>query len=116
MALKTKYDLSYDNPIAANTADFQVSGVVPSGRTVRLLNFGGYEVMVNDGLTGIIALQWGNGTTWKTVRAGGGGFFDINFLKGKDFLGDGVKQFRLVRQNKSAVEKILAAWLVALVV
>ena len=116
MALKTKYDLVYDDSIAASSTDIRTSPIVPDGRVVRVLNFGGYDPRSGDGISSFITLQFGSGSDWQTIRAGGDGFFDIKWEKGKDFTGDGIKRFRLIRQNKSTSAKIIVAWFIALIV
>lgn len=115
MALKDYYDLIFDSSVNAGTNDIQQSGVIPAGKVVRLMNFGGFDPISSDGVSSILILQWGSGTTWTTVRAGGNGFFNIDWPKGKDFIGDGVKRFRLARQNKSSSNKSLVVWLYALI-
>lgn len=116
MPLKTKYDLCFDSSIAAGATDIQSSAILPTGKTARLVCFGGYDPLIADKLSGFIALQWGSTGSWSTVRAGGDGFFNLEWPKGKDFIGDGSKRFRLVRQNKSSSDKIMVAWMYVLIV
>ncbi len=113
MAAKVKYDLYFDSSVGANDTDLQTSAIIPAGKTVRILNFGGFDPLIGDGRHAIIALQWGNGTGWKTIRAGGGGVFDFNLAK--DFVGNGANRFRLARSNKSASAKVLLCWLYAVI-
>lgn len=113
MAAKTKFDLYFDSSVAANASDLQTSAIIQSGATIRILSFGGFDPLIGDGRHGIIALQWGNNSTWKTIRAGGGGVFDFNLSK--DFVGDGVNRFRLARSNKSASAKVMICWLYAVI-
>lgn len=115
MALKESYDFVIESSVAAGSTDMQNGPVIPNGKTARILNFGGFDPLTNDQVHSIIVLQWGSGTSWKTVRAGGGGIFNFEFLKGKDYIGDGTKYFRLVRQNKSSVAKNLILWLQAVI-
>lgn len=112
MPSKTKHSLMYDSSIAAGVTDVQTTPSIPVGKKVRLQSFGGFDPSIGDGIDSMIAIQWGAGTTWQTIRAGGKVF---EFQIGRDFLGDGAKRFRLVRQNKSASAKIIVAWLEALV-
>jgi hypothetical protein len=113
MALKVVHDYYFDSSVAAGATDLQLSPVIAVGKTVKIINFGGFDPNIGDSKDGIIALQWGSGTTWKTIRAGGGATFD--FKMDKDFVGDGVSRFRLARQNKSASAKPLIVWLYAVV-
>ena len=116
MALKEIYDLVFDSSVNAGATDAQLSGIVPIGKTVRLLNFGGFDPLSSDQVSSIISIQWGSAAGWSTIRAGGNGVFDIVFDKGKDFTGDGVKRFRLIRQNKSSIGKVLVVWASALII
>jgi hypothetical protein len=116
MALKEKIDLIFDDSIGATTTDIKTGAIVASGKTVRLFNFGGYDPRIGDGIDSLIVLQWGSGTSWQTVRAGGGGTFEHSWKSGQDFNGDGVKRFRLIRQNKSTSAKPIVAWMMALIV
>jgi hypothetical protein len=116
MALKEKIDLVYDDSIGATTTDLKTSAVIPNGKTVKVFNFGGYDPRLGDGIDSLIVLQWGAGSSWQTVRAGGGGTFDHSWPSGRDFIGDGIKRFRLIRQNKSSTAKPLVAWLMAVIV
>lgn len=111
MAEKTKHYLMYDNEVPVGTT-VDMTPVIPSGKVVTIKKFGGFDPAVGDNKDSIIALQWGSGTTWTTIKAGGKCFeFDMQ----RDFIGDGSKRFRLVRVNRSAQIKIIVAWLEALV-
>jgi hypothetical protein len=112
MPANTKFDYVFDDDVAGNSYDFKLSPVVPAGKTVTLLKFGGFAPVIADGTDGLIALQWGNASAWETVRAAGR-FFDFDLKK--DFIGDGVNRFRLMRQNKSTATKPMVVWLEAIV-
>lgn len=109
----TKYGMILDNSVGASTSATDPSPIIPNGKTVRLTSFGGYDPIGSDGVGGIISLQWGSASSWLTIRAGGFGTFDFNWDKGIDFNGDGTKRFRIVRQNRSSVAKVMVAWLTA---
>lgn len=117
MSKREKYDSTLETLINAGTSDNQLFPIIPYGKTLRLITFGGFDPLTNDGVSSLISIQWGNGTAgWQTIRTGGNGFFNIQWEKGKDFIGDGTNRFRIVRQNKSANNKILTAWLTALII
>jgi len=113
MTTKTLHEYYFDSSVAAGATDLQLSPIIPLNKTVRVTSFGGFDPNIGDNKDGIIALQWGSGANWKTLRAGGGGTFE--FTMNKDFVGDGASRFRLARQNKSASAKPLVVWLYALV-
>lgn len=113
MATKTTYEIYHDSSVASGATDLQLSPIIPIEKTVRILSFGGFDPNIGDNKSSIIALQWGSGPDWKTIRAGGDGTFE--FVLNKDFVGDGTKRFRLARQNKSASAKPLIVWLYAVV-
>jgi len=112
MANKTVYDLTYDSSVAASTTDIQLSPIVASGKQVRVKKFGGLDPAIGDNIDSLIALQWGSGGSWAAVVVGSKQFqYEIN----KVFTGDGSKRFRIVRQNKSIVAKVIYAWVEAMV-
>ncbi len=95
----------YDSVIPANTVDMNQTAVVGNGVTVRVQVFGGSDL----GQTGnYYALQWGSGTSWKTIRAAGG---TIELSLNKAFKGDGIKRFRIIRSNEQSVPKRITVWL-----
>jgi hypothetical protein len=106
----TDFKLSFDDEVAASATDIQSSAVVPNGKTVRVNKFGGSD-RPTDGVGSWIVLQWGSGSTWDTIRAGSWGSFCFEVKR--DFLGDGTKRLRLVRQNKSSTDKELFAFIEA---
>lgn len=99
-----------DSSVAANTTDTQNTQAVPSGRSLRLKKFGGCIPYTLDG--SFIALQWGSGSTWETIRCLCG---SIEYVIDREFIGDGTKMFRVVRKNNGATAKNMAAWMDALV-
>lgn len=107
----TKYGIILDNSVGSTTTVTDLGPIIPNGKTVRLTSFGGYDPVGSDGIGGIISLQWGSATNWLTIRAGGFGTFDFEWEKGIEFIGDGAKRFRIVRQNRSSVAKVMVAWL-----
>jgi hypothetical protein len=97
MPLKTKFNKVLDTTVAANTNDTFVSPVIPIGKTAVITRFRG---SVPDTIS-YTALQWGAGSTWETVDVSYGNFNFVYSDKGMVFVGNGVKQFRIVRANKS---------------
>ena len=101
----------FDNSISPGN-DVQETPVIPTGKIVTLKKFGGFDPRIGDYIDSIIALRWGSGGSWTTIRAGGQ-MFDLDLSI--DFVGDGAKKFQIVRQNKSVVSKVIIAWVEALV-
>ena len=111
MAKKTKHEVMIDSSIGASASLAELGEIIPTGKIARLSNFGGYDPIGSDGVGAIISLQWGSGNSWLTIRVGGFGSFDFNWEKGVDFIGDGTKRFRIVRQNRSSVAKVISVWM-----
>jgi len=107
----TKYGIILDTSVGSTSTVTDPISIIPNNKIIRLTGFGGYDPIGSDGVAGIISLQWGSGTTWQTVRAGGYGAFDFQWERGIEFAGDGAKRFRIVRQNRSSVAKVMVAWL-----
>jgi len=114
MALKNKFDIYLDSNVAANATDIVSGDIIEADKTVRISSFGGFDPNIGDNKASIIAIQYGSGTSWKTIRAGGDGTFD--FKMNIDVKGDGSKRFRLVRKNNSATPKPLICWLFAVII
>lgn len=117
MAAKTVINLIVENTVAQGATAISESAIVAAGKTVRLMRFGGYERSMSANTTGIIALQWGQGASWETIRAGGGST-PFDFVLNRTFIGDGSKKFRLVRQNRDpggTAAKEMVAWIEAVV-
>lgn len=109
MSSKQTIDVLIDSSVGASSTDVYESPIIPSGKTVRILSFGGMDPLVGDGIGSIIALQWGKNGAWKSIRAISG--CTIEFDLKKDFIGDGEKKFRLIRMNKSNSSKVIGAWI-----
>ena len=108
MAKKNEIILYIDDNVSAGATDILESPVIANGKTIKVLRFGGLDLNIGDNKGSIIALQWGDGGSWDTIRAHSGGTleFDIN----RAFEGNGTKKFRIVRMNKSAQAKLIGAW------
>ena len=110
----TAINLYFDSAVAGATTDTQLSAIVPTGQVVFLKSFGGSDVKnAGNDPDSIIAIQWGSGVSWTTIRAGSGQFFETTV--GAEFVGDGVKRFRLVRQNRASAAHPIGAWVTAVV-
>jgi len=94
--MATPIELAFDSTVAANTTDMQLSSIVPNGSQVILREFSGS--CTNGNWCG---LQWGNGSSWTTVR-GSHGVFYFDF-RNMTFTGDGVNRFRLLRANLDVI-------------
>lgn len=110
MGAKTKIFITADSTIAAATTNTQETSVPPGGLGLFIVRFG-YADPVDAGLGGIIALQWGSGASWQTVRVGTSGSGE--YLINTQLPTDGTKRLRLVRQNRGVTAKPMAAWLEA---
>jgi len=113
MTAKTEHNLFFNDVIGSGDTDLKLSPIIPNGKRVTLKVFGGCTPQINNDDTPIIVVQWGSGTTWQSIRAGCKMF---NFELNRDFLGDGVKRFRLIRENGHVTgSNIIIAWLDLLV-
>lgn len=111
MITKTKIDLVFDDSIVPGLpGDIKQSPVIPNGKIVRVLNMG-WSCPLD---SSIAAIQFGSGGSWNTFR-GGYGNLDIKFTKGVDFVGDGVKRFRLIRINAGTGNQVLVVWFGAVI-
>jgi hypothetical protein len=115
VAVKPIIDFIVENTVAQGATVTDMTSIIPNGKTVKINKFGGYERLLSLN-TGIIALQFGSGAAWTTLRAGGGGTFE--FPIDRTFDGDGAKRFRVVRINKDpvgSVAKEMVAWIEAVI-
>jgi len=109
MTVKTRVDVIEDGSVAASSVVVKLSAIVPTGKRVLLQKFGG----CSGATAGFCAIQWGDAAGgWTTVRAISG---TCEFIINREFIGDGVKRFRTVRQNDTTTAKYMAAWAEALV-
>lgn len=109
MATKTVFDPIHDDAVADGAPSVDNQPVVPNGKIVRIREIG-WSCPPDC----IAAVQWGSGGTFVTVR-GGYGNMNISFARGKDFTGDGVKHFRLVRTNDSGASAVVVLWASAII-
>ena len=101
--LLDKYE---DGSVSASGTDVWSSPDVPDGQTWHVSKFGGCAVGA-----ALIALQVRRSTgpdVWQTIRAvAAPSEFDVN----RDFVGDGIIKFRVVRQEKSGEAQPIVFWL-----
>lgn len=112
VTVRTVVHTVIEGSVAAGATDAQTVGPdpVPTGKEIRVIRFGASEVGAGDGVASTIALQWGSGGTWETVR--GVGLASVGFQcdVARTFTGDGAKKFRIVRINHSGAAKDVIAW------
>lgn len=94
---------------AGTTAVDTVGPVIPSGKRVRVICFGGADCGT-DSAASIVALQWGAAGAWETIRGFGLAGSSIEVQIGQDFIGNGTQQFRIVRRNQGGASRIVLAW------
>lgn len=82
-----------ENLSAGQTA-VDSSPVIPSGTTIRISKFG-----AGASASALVALQWGSGSTWETIRAYGLNGQSFGEAIDREFVGDGAKRLRVLRQN-----------------
>lgn len=106
MASFTQIFLAPDTAVTALTTHVTQGDIIPNGVTAVLIKFGG-AVPVN--VTGsYVAIQWGNGSSWQTIRAIAR---DGEYRVDREFLGDGVNRFRLIRANGDVANRVMVAWI-----
>ena len=89
------------------------SPIVASGKRVLLKKFGCLDPNIGDNIDSVVVLQWGKTGDWTTIRACTK-IYEFN-IKRDEFIGDGVKKFRLKVINNSAVPKTIGFWIEALI-
>lgn len=108
MPKKTDLFKFLDASVAPGGTDLFLSPVIPNGKTVMLKVFGGGVPIGNNG--SFVALQWGAGADWATVRAIS---HNAEFNIMRAFEGDGAKRFRIVRKNEHTAAQVIFAWVEA---
>ena len=97
--------------LAAASTDQTNLPAIPSGVAVTVTKFGGADLNLGDGLSTGYLLQWGSGGAFTIVAAIALTGNTFEYEMNQQFLGDGVKFFRITRQNNSAHSKICPCWL-----
>ena len=107
--IKVRHEIMKDGSVAAGNTQVDMTPIIPVGKRILLKRFGGCS-----GVTaGFCGVQFGDSVGgWTTIRSLTNTY---EFPIGTEFIGDGVKRFRIVRQNDSTTAKYMAAWLEALI-
>jgi len=111
MATKTFYKVFEDSSVGPLGTEIRTDPIVPNGKVILLRKIGGCDPGIGDNIDSLWIVQWGSGGSWESVRVGSG---CTEFQIETTFVGDGVKRFRFVRQNKSLVAKSIVLWAEAL--
>jgi hypothetical protein len=111
LAKKTILENCIDSSVNAGVTDIIATQIIPAGRSVKLRTFGGCIPNNPDG--SFIALQWGSGSSWATIRVI---VQEQEFSLMKEFIGDNNKLFRVVRYNGGSSPKKIVAWYNAIIV
>jgi hypothetical protein len=104
--------------ISATTQDITLLDVVPAGVIMKLKVFGcAIPTQQRPGggspfETSDTKLEWGSGSTFQLIRVC---LENNQFTINRDFVGDGVKRLRVVRDNKSPTVKNMTYWVEALI-
>ena len=99
------------DPVAPNTQVPQTIGpIIPIGKVVRILKFGGSDGE-ESGSPSYVYLQWGSAGAFKNVRVFPLRASSHTEVVMRDFVGDGVKRLRIVRENTSGVSRAIFAWI-----
>ena len=103
--LLDKYE---DGTVGAGATDLWTSPDVPDGQIWHVSKFGGGAIRA-----ALVALQVRTGVSpdvWKTIRAvaaPGSNEYEVN----RDFVGDDVIKFRVVRRERSGEDQPIIFWL-----
>lgn len=109
---KTDINMFQDYTIAAGLSPVVIvtGDIIASGKVVRMKRFGCAIIDTIGNLAeGYVAVQWGSGGSWTTIRACKQifEFTEIN----REFTGDGAKRFRIVGLNGSTLgTRIISYW------
>jgi len=97
--------------VNAGATDTNLSPIVPNGKSAVVLVFGG--ALLFEATGSYVALQWGDASGgWQTVRViAKEGEYHLN----REFIGDGVKRFRIVRRNTDTSARPIIAWIEGLI-
>lgn len=96
-----------ESNVSASSLDIDLSAIIPNGQTVTLKVFGGAIPFQVSG--SYIAIQWGdNSGGWNTIRAI---TREAEYLINREFIGNGVRRFRIVRNNTDIQARAMVAWI-----
>lgn len=106
MAVKTKINIMLDTLVNAGATDVTEYTAIVDGKRVSIKHLG-FSVPRPTADT-YAALQWGDASGgWTTIRAGVG---NLQFESDHEFVGNGVKKFRVVRKNGDAAQQRIFVW------
>ncbi len=88
--------------VLKTSEDIKTYEVVPSGSIARIRSFGAASPSV------FVVLEWGQGSSWDVVHAIYG--YASPIISG-DYIGDGVKAFRVRRINATSSDQNSFFWL-----
>jgi hypothetical protein len=107
LANKTNLFKVLENNIAAGVTDMDLGPIIANGKIAVIKSFGGAIPFNSDG--SFIAIQWGDNTGgWNTIRVI---VKEAEYTINREFQGNGVKRFRLVRKNTNPSTQPMIAWL-----
>lgn len=94
----------YEDEINAGIEDKKQTPIVTNNKIVRIVELG-WSCASND----IAIFQWGDDLGgWETIRGGYGNMSFSNLFK--DFIGDGVKRFQIIRNNNGGSPRPIIVW------
>ena len=89
--------------VNSGTQDIHNFPVLAVGARWVITKMGACDIRTTgENASSVYVLQWGETGDWETVRLISVSGATTEFEIGREFTGDGVKQFRLIRINKSA--------------
>jgi len=110
---KTDVHLIKQGNVTAGDEIIDTAPIIPIGKVIKLKKFGCLAPVLQATTWSYVVLQWGSSGDWETIRACYGA---TEYMVMRDFTGDGAKQFRIIRRNKSTTVALdMAAWVEALV-
>lgn len=99
------------NVVAAGQAVNADSQPIAAGKTIRLKKLILSEQNLGDNKSSGVLVQWGSNGSFEELAAGYVTGNTIEIQVDEDRVGDGVKFLRITRQNNSAQQKRIMAWL-----
>lgn len=100
MTDRTRVQIKFDTTVAAGVTDTQLSAIVPSGEVWNLQRIIFAHADSGNNISGGFQVDWGDaGGGWEFLYGAylTGSTYEI--IVGRDFVGDGTKRLRCIRQN-----------------
>jgi hypothetical protein len=105
--LRDKFQIVFRNSVAASTSDTQLSAIFGIGDKVYIDRVMFADRNLGNNVSGGFLFEWGSGGSFEIIAAayltGNTAVYKID----RTFTGDGVKRFRLTRQNNNTAAKEL---------